>query len=216
MNTEEEISAMQKKITELEERIIALEKPAPALCNETALDHVNRLFSEMCRLRIVEIRYKDASRFLGRSKKHVQKLKPYIEADPRFEILPDPSHSQRLLIRLSTVPATPIEDDIPGPGIYFATWDDDEMRRSNPVIKIGITTDLRKRLASLSTASPSKIIAAGFIPASDPIGLEAVFHKTFKASRLDGEWFKISSDMVETIRGYQIMNDRFNELFDFS
>jgi hypothetical protein len=210
------IGELEDKIAEYDERITALEKPAPAFRNGTALDHVNRLFSEMSRLNIGEIRYNDASRFLGKSTRHVHKLKPYIEADPRFEIRPDPTHSQRLLIRLTTVPVASIEDDIQGPGVYFATWDNHEMRRSNPVIKIGIATDLRKRLASLSTASPSKIIAAGFIQASDPSGLEAIFHKTFKEYRLDGEWFKISSDMIKMIRGYDIVNDRFNELFDLS
>ena len=82
------------------QRIAALETPAPALREETARDHVNRLFSEMKRLSIRQTTTKDAARLMGISKDQAKKLKPYLADDSRFMILRDPRHKQRHLIRL--------------------------------------------------------------------------------------------------------------------
>ena len=80
------------------QRITALETPAPALREETAKDHVDRLFSEMRRLKMRYVTIKDAARLLEISKPHMHKLKPYLATDPRFLILRDPHHRQRHLI----------------------------------------------------------------------------------------------------------------------
>jgi len=83
------------------QRISKLETPAPALREETAAAHLDRLFSEMKRLRIRQTTTKDAARLLGVSKPLIDKLKPYLATDPRFLILRDPHHKQRHLIRLA-------------------------------------------------------------------------------------------------------------------
>jgi len=83
------------------QRISKLETPAPALREETAAAHLDRLFSEMKRLRIRQTTTKDAARLLGVSKPLAKKLKPYLAADSRFVILRDPHHKQRHLIRLA-------------------------------------------------------------------------------------------------------------------
>jgi predicted nucleic acid-binding Zn-ribbon protein len=82
------------------QRITALETPAPALREETAKDHLNRLFSEMRRLKMRYVTIKDAARLLEISKPHMHKLKPYLADDSRFAIIKDPHHKQRHLIRL--------------------------------------------------------------------------------------------------------------------
>ena len=79
-------------------RITALETPAPALREETAKDHVDRLFSEMRRLKMRYVTIKDAARLLEISKPHMHKLKTYLADDSRFAIIKDPHHSQRHLI----------------------------------------------------------------------------------------------------------------------
>jgi len=79
-------------------RITALETPAPALREETAKDHVDRLFSEMRRLKMRYVTTKDAARLLEISKPHMHKLKPYLADDSRFAIIKDPHHRQRHLI----------------------------------------------------------------------------------------------------------------------
>ena len=80
------------------QRITALETPAPALREETAKDHIERLFSEMRRLKMRYVTTKDAARLLEISKPHMHKLKPYLADDSRFAIIKDPHHRQRHLI----------------------------------------------------------------------------------------------------------------------
>ena len=80
------------------QRITALETPAPALREETAKDHIDRLFSEMRRLKMRYVTIKDAARLLEISKPHMHKLKPYLADDSRFAIIKDPHHRQRHLI----------------------------------------------------------------------------------------------------------------------
>ncbi len=80
--------------------VVADQIEAPALREETARDHVNRLFSEMKRLSIRQTTTKDAARLMGISKDQAKKLKPYLADDSRFMILRDPRHKQRHLIRL--------------------------------------------------------------------------------------------------------------------
>jgi vacuolar-type H+-ATPase subunit I/STV1 len=105
----------RKRITDLEklaeteardaalarQRISKLEAPAPTLREETAAAHLDSLFSEMKRLRMRQTTTKDAARLLGVSKPLIDKIKPYLAADPRFVILRDPHHKQRHLIRLA-------------------------------------------------------------------------------------------------------------------
>lgn len=82
------------------QRITALETPAPALREETAKDHVDRLFSEMRRLKMRYVTIKDAARLLGVTKRHINRLEPLLDDDHRFQVIKDPRHKQRHLIRL--------------------------------------------------------------------------------------------------------------------
>lgn len=122
---EEEVSALREDNARKDERIAELErelfnhslhghpdmrldiaalqsqkKPAPALRQSTAEEHVDRLFSEMRRLRMRQTTVRDAARFIGISKPHMQKLKPYLAADMRFTLLKDPNRPNRYLIRI--------------------------------------------------------------------------------------------------------------------
>ena len=83
------------------QRITALETPAPALREETAKDHIDRLFLAMRSQGVEQTTTKGAARLLGVSKPLIDKIKPYLATDPRFVILRDPSHKQRHLIRLA-------------------------------------------------------------------------------------------------------------------
>jgi hypothetical protein len=80
------------------QRISKLE--TPALREETAAAHLDRLSSEMRRLSIRQTTTKDAARLLGVSKRHISRLEPLLAADHRFQIVHDPHHKQRHLIRL--------------------------------------------------------------------------------------------------------------------
>jgi len=82
------------------QRITRLETPAPEISEKTAEDHINRLFSEMQRLKIKRIKMKDAARLMGMTDRQAKKLKPMIAEDSRFQIVRDPRHKQRHLIQL--------------------------------------------------------------------------------------------------------------------
>jgi hypothetical protein len=106
---DEKIAALETLLAEHEDydarehaddrrRIAALETPAPAIGQQTGEDHIDRLFSEMRRLKMRYITIKDAARLLDISKPHMHKLKPYLVDDSRFTIIKDPHHGQRYLI----------------------------------------------------------------------------------------------------------------------
>jgi chromosome segregation ATPase len=111
---DDEIAALREEIAALDaalgrtnedalfqaRRLTALETPAPPLREETASAHLDRLFSEMRRLRMRQTTVRDAARFIGISKPHMQKLKPYLAADMRFTLLKDPNRPNRYLIRI--------------------------------------------------------------------------------------------------------------------
>jgi hypothetical protein len=108
---EEEIAGLREENRALREeialeraydrqRLARLEKPGPALREETASQHLNTLFLEMRRLNLRQVRMKDAARILGLSVPQMKNVKPHIGDDPRFVIVKDPSHKQRHLIRL--------------------------------------------------------------------------------------------------------------------
>jgi len=101
---DDEITALRDEIA-LERaydrrRIAALETPAPALSQKTAGAHLDKLFSEMKRLSIRQVTVRDAARLLGVTKRHINRLEPLLAADHRFQIVRDPHHKQRHLIRL--------------------------------------------------------------------------------------------------------------------
>jgi hypothetical protein len=100
--------------------------------------------------------------------------------------------------------------------VYFVTYNNAAWRSALPVIKIGATADIHKRLIALSVASPIKLLIAGTIASKDPYPLERSFHRAFVRENLNGEWFKLTKGMLSIIRTYIIIDDRFDELFNFS
>ena len=100
--------------------------------------------------------------------------------------------------------------------VYFVVYDNAAWRATLPAVKIGSTKDLQNRLVDLSIGSPIKLLVAGTIAAKDPYPLERSLHRAFQRDRLNGEWFKLNSKMLDAIRLHPIVDDRFNELFDFS
>jgi Meiotically Up-regulated Gene 113 (MUG113) protein len=58
---------------------------------------------------------------------------------------------------------------------------------SSPLVKIGRTTDLLRRLADIQNMSPVKLTVLWRTEGS--AGLETALHRHFKAQRVHGEWF---------------------------
>jgi len=100
--------------------------------------------------------------------------------------------------------------------VYFVTYDDLAWRQAHPVVKIGYTTDLKKRIWELSIGSPVGLIVAGYINSDSHEFLEKRIHHKLHNQRMNGEWFKLTSDVVKFIRGnYPLSEDNFSHLFDF-
>lgn len=64
-------------------------------------------------------------------------------------------------------------------------------------IKIGFTTDLKKRLKSLQTGSPNKLEVLAVVAAC--VTQERAYHERFAAHRLNGEWFDPHPDILAEI-----------------
>jgi hypothetical protein len=97
--------------------------------------------------------------------------------------------------------------------VYFVAYGNEELRKYHPVIKIGMTYNIEKRLANLSTASAIPLILAGFIPSDHPDFLENHLHCRFGKRRLNGEWFKVDAEMLRDLTLMNITNSRIEELF---
>jgi hypothetical protein len=80
--------------------------------------------------------------------------------------------------------------------IYF-------IKNSQNLIKIGVASDVTKRLNALQTASPYPLVLLGTIP-SDSLSVykvEKAIHRIFSAVRLSGEWFDLPSDWASMLKG---------------
>ena len=74
--------------------------------------------------------------------------------------------------------------------LYFVGSDDG-------TVKIGVTLQPAKRLASLQTGSPRKLRYLALTEGS--LWLERFFHNAFESDRLEGEWFARSPKLERAI-----------------
>ena len=79
--------------------------------------------------------------------------------------------------------------------VYFIQCGDD-----GP-IKIGVASDLDKRLAGLQTANHQELFLLGFIPTADAEEMEEFLHVQFDEARVRGEWFEPSRRLLDYIAG---------------
>lgn len=98
--------------------------------------------------------------------------------------------------------------------VYFIAYNDEELRKYHPVIKIGMTYDIDRRLKNLSTASAIPLILAGFIPSAHPKLIEDRLHIQFSKRRLNGEWFQVDKSMLEELHQLEILSSKIDQLFE--
>lgn len=75
-------------------------------------------------------------------------------------------------------------------GVYFIYCGDQQ----NSPVKIGVTSDIDSRIASLQTGNPYILKCKALIPCKDKnqaYNLESYLHDRFKKKRMVGEWFKL-------------------------
>jgi hypothetical protein len=66
-------------------------------------------------------------------------------------------------------------------------------------IKIGLTDDVRARMAQLQTGNPFKLKLLGFFIGS--VHDERALHTRFARWRLEGEWFVVTPELLHLIEG---------------
>lgn len=70
--------------------------------------------------------------------------------------------------------------------------------------KIGVSTNPKSRIQSLSTASPSGVTAISIVEVHDHYSVEYELHQYYAHKRLNGEWFEFApSEIVQVIRHIQ-------------
>ena len=67
-------------------------------------------------------------------------------------------------------------------------------------IKIGITSNIRKRIKNLQTGNPNKLKVIFTYYVDNAEQLEMELHKKFKRKRKAGEWFDLTDDDVMVAR----------------
>lgn len=90
--------------------------------------------------------------------------------------------------------------------IYFIT----EWGFIAPVLKIGRTNNVSRRISSFRTGTPFGILVYLIVEAEDCVSLEAYFHKRYGWSRIrnNGEWFWITPMMfldIIFIKAYSLL-----------
>lgn len=71
--------------------------------------------------------------------------------------------------------------------------------RAAQFYKIGITSDVKKRLKAIQTGCPIRCEYIGYIPTHEPEVLERELHRKFQQFKTSGEWFDLGDDHVRAL-----------------
>lgn len=76
-------------------------------------------------------------------------------------------------------------------------------------VKIGVATDLPRRLESLQVGNPAELLFLGLIesPKRDAFALESRIHATFAPLRRRGEWFSPHEALLSAIEALNFDED---------
>lgn len=99
---EQSIDHLALEIAMDRKRITALEKPPEPSASEKTKAHIDEIYRLMRSDRLHALPLSRAAKLIGVSKSRMKQLKGIIAKDERFEIIRDPHHKQRLLIKLRT------------------------------------------------------------------------------------------------------------------
>lgn len=75
--------------------------------------------------------------------------------------------------------------------------------KATGAVKIGRADNVKNRLSSLQISTPNELAVLGYFRA--PAVFEGVLHTIFASSRLRGEWFSITDDLLDLV---EAGNDR--------
>lgn len=72
--------------------------------------------------------------------------------------------------------------------------------KSGNYYKIGKSTDVERRIKSITVSLPEKAEMIHSIRTDDPTGIESYWHSRFADKRANGEWFRLSREDVAAFR----------------
>lgn len=84
-------------------------------------------------------------------------------------------------------------------GVYFLLAD--------RFVKIGMSTDIRKRVRGLQLSIPTPGDLVHVILTDEPMRLERELHERFRADRTHGEWFRLSPEIVDFLYAQRDRSD---------
>lgn len=80
-----------------------------------------------------------------------------------------------------------------GTCVYF-------VKNQQGAVKIGITSDLKNRVASLQTSSAEALALCFAISTEQAAALESQLHERFKNKRIKNEWFGLTQSDIESVQ----------------
>ncbi|MGC2457952.1 MAG: GIY-YIG nuclease family protein [Gallionellaceae bacterium] len=97
--------------------------------------------------------------------------------------------------------------------VYFVS------EKINEVIKIGVSTQIQRRLGQLQTANANELELMGWIVSEDDYLTEMTLHRKYGSKRERGEWFSISqADVLRELtlaHGFIPKNENAFEIFGY-
>lgn len=87
----------------------------------------------------------------------------------------------------------------PSAYVYF-------IHSANGLTKIGVASDVKKRLHTLNTASPVELELLFYFEPKDAKRTETYLHKVFAHKRIKGEWFNLTSrDIAKVAKRFNVI-----------
>ena len=79
------------------------------------------------------------------------------------------------------------------------------MLESGGNYKIGMTTNLGRRITEIGTLMPDPLVVAHQIHTNRPEAIEAHWHRRFASKRKKGEWFALTEADIAEFQQYSTM-----------
>jgi hypothetical protein len=97
------------------------------------------------------------------------------------------------------------ERAVTGPGYRPATWVYFVQMTEAKYIKVGVATNIKKRMASLQNGNPERLIL--LCKTRGDQRLERMVHTYLREHRMSGEWFRwnpIAEEVVQYVKGRKV------------
>lgn len=82
--------------------------------------------------------------------------------------------------------------------------------------KIGVSVDVERRIKQLQTGCSDKIFLVDKFLSKFPFKLESALHRKYESSKINGEWYLLSNDMITDFqKDCSIMEKNYNCMSEY-